>query len=570
MWFQTYKAGTCTSIDIWEGSQVEYDSPTSTSRNEINLWDANGSTPVLKATTGQVPMPPQGQKWVTYRLGQNGVACSAGNYIAGFCVDAIDANVGGFASVFGLGVDLAVSPFDPQSFYNMYTGFGVQLWGSGTTWNEETFRDYSTKMIRPNFINLIDLGVTSIVSTVTPTSVTAVVTYGIYAPSQNPNVVARGTVTITDANKAQVGYAEQRVYLVNQAPFMTNTTATYVFNGLAKGTYTITATIDHGNDENLINNSYSRTFTILLAPITVVTDEGVSAAKKNEIAIAFADQGQSVNFVDKANFTFPEEGYVIWACPMPAELASDARTFAEKGNNLSLMTAPGADALNNSFALLATPKEHDAMMSRLAAPTNLSLPTRDLSLLESMSNGGVTMFGATPDQEAEAASRLNGYKNYLTNLKYSQTQRDAGSMRGIVYNHSNDMRIEAKRINGITLNEVTMTKKTDAVLATTKISNPANFELTQNYPNPFNPSTTIAYNLPTAANVAIRVYDLLGRQIATLANSTQSAGKYITGWNGTTSQGSTVTSGMYLYRMEATPLDGSASFTTTKKMMLAK
>jgi subtilisin-like proprotein convertase family protein len=568
MWFSIFYPGTLSSVDIWEGSQVEYDSPTSTSRNEVMLWDANGVSPVQKATTGLVPMPPQGQKWVTYRFGQNGVALTAGNYMAGICVRAIDPNVGGFASVIGLGVDRAVSPFDPQSFYNKYTGFGVQLWGDGTTWSEETFRDCSTKMIRPNFVNLIDVGVTSIVSTVTPTSVTAVVTYGIYAASANPNVVARGTVTIKDANGNQVGYQEQRVFMVNQTPYMTNATATFAFNGLAKGTYTVNATIDHGSDENLINNTYSRTITIVFAPVTVVKDESMGQKKMNQIATAYADQGMSVNFVDRASFVFPAEGSVVWACEMTPAQAAEARAFAEKGNSLSFLTAPTADATNNTFAMLANPKEKDAMLAR-AIPANIARPQVDYSMLNTLSEG-VSIYGGTPAQEAEAAKRVGGFRDYLNNMKLSQNNLNRLNNRGVVYDHSEDMRIEAKRMNDITVAEVVMNKKSETVLAASKISNPANFELTQNYPNPFNPSTIIAYNLPNNSFVSIRVYDLLGRELAVLANSSQASGKYLVSWDGKTAQGATVASGMYLYRMEATPLDGSKSFISTKKMMFAK
>ena len=566
MGFTIYNQATLSSVDIWEGSQVEYDSPTSTSRNEVNLWD--GTTLALKGSTGQVTMPPQGQKWVTYRFGQNGIVCAPGNYIAGICVDAIDPNVGGFASVIGLGVDRAASPFDPQSFYSMYTGFGVQLWGNGTTWTEEVFRDYATKMIRPNFINLIDIGVTSIVSTVSPTSVSALVTYGIYAQSANPNVVARGTVTVKDATGAQVGYAEQRVFLVNQAPFMTNTTATYVFNGLAKGTYTITATIDHGSDENLINNSYTRTITVVFAPVIVVKDEKMTQKKMDQISISYADQGYSVNFVDRASFVFPAEGSVLWACEMTPAQAAEARAFAEKGNSLSFLSAPTADALTNTFALLANLKEKDAMLAR-TIPTNISLPKADYSLLNTLSEG-VALYGGTPEQEAEATKRISGLKDNLNNLNSTQNNLARINNRGIVYNHSNDMRVEAKRINDITVNEVILTKKNETALAASKITNPSNFELTQNYPNPFNPSTIIAYNLPNSAYVSIRVYDLLGRELAVLANSSQASGKYLVSWDGKSAQGATVASGMYLYRMEATPLNGSAPFVSTKKMMFAK
>jgi hypothetical protein len=85
------------------------------------------------------------------------------------------------------------------------------------------------------------------------------------------------------------------------------------------------------------------------------------------------------------------------------------------------------------------------------------------------------------------------------------------------------------------------------------------FTLGQNYPNPFNPSTTIRYALPLTAHVKLTIYDILGREIATLVNEEQSAGWKKVQWNGTG-----YASGIYLYRMIA------GRFVETKKFMLLK
>jgi len=68
----------------------------------------------------------------------------------------------------------------------------------------------------------------------------------------------------------------------------------------------------------------------------------------------------------------------------------------------------------------------------------------------------------------------------------------------------------------------------------------------QNYPNPFNQSTAIRYVLPESKNVVLRVYDLNGRVVKTLVNTTQDAGAYTVDFN---SAG--LSSGKYLYRLEA-------------------
>jgi hypothetical protein len=90
----------------------------------------------------------------------------------------------------------------------------------------------------------------------------------------------------------------------------------------------------------------------------------------------------------------------------------------------------------------------------------------------------------------------------------------------------------------------------------------AEFRLQQNYPNPFNPSTTIDFSVPSAAggsHVTLTVYDLLGREVASLVNGDLPAGLYSAQFNGTN-----LASGTYLYRLDA------GGRTSVKRMMLVK
>jgi hypothetical protein len=85
------------------------------------------------------------------------------------------------------------------------------------------------------------------------------------------------------------------------------------------------------------------------------------------------------------------------------------------------------------------------------------------------------------------------------------------------------------------------------------------FELAQNYPNPFNPTTTIRYQIPTAEVVSLKVYDVLGKEVATLVSGRQEAGSYAVEFNA-----AGLSSGVYFYRLQA------GGFVETKKMMLVK
>jgi hypothetical protein len=98
---------------------------------------------------------------------------------------------------------------------------------------------------------------------------------------------------------------------------------------------------------------------------------------------------------------------------------------------------------------------------------------------------------------------------------------------------------------------------------------PNGFSLSHNYPNPFNPSTTIQYTIGNAGLISLKVYDVLGREVATLVNGRQEAGSYSVQFSaigGSASGGNTSTfaSGLYFYRLVA------GAFVSMKKLILIK
>ena len=88
---------------------------------------------------------------------------------------------------------------------------------------------------------------------------------------------------------------------------------------------------------------------------------------------------------------------------------------------------------------------------------------------------------------------------------------------------------------------------------------PTEFVLDQNYPNPFNPTTSIRYSLPTAGNVTLKVFDIIGKEVATLVNGYQQTGQYTVTFNA-----SNLSSGLYFYRLE------TGSVKQVRKMVLLK
>jgi subtilisin family serine protease len=111
---------------------------------------------------------------------------------------------------------------------------------------------------------------------------------------------------------------------------------------------------------------------------------------------------------------------------------------------------------------------------------------------------------------------------------------------------------------------------------------PSLIALDQNYPNPFNPTTTIRYSLPSqsinsaqgragvGSHVTLKVYDVLGREVATLVNEVREPGMHTVQWNA-----AGLASGVYFYRIQAGPPESegrrrAGGFTATKKLLLLK
>ena len=94
---------------------------------------------------------------------------------------------------------------------------------------------------------------------------------------------------------------------------------------------------------------------------------------------------------------------------------------------------------------------------------------------------------------------------------------------------------------------------------------PSEYRLLQNYPNPFNPATKINFSIPKTSYVTIKVFDLLGKEVAMLTDEKKSAGNYSLEFNA-----GNLASGVYFYSMQAGASAGSAAFTETRKLIVLK
>ena len=166
-------------------------------------------------------------------------------------------------------------------------------------------------------------------------------------------------------------------------------------------------------------------------------------------------------------------------------------------------------------------------------------------------------------------------------LEFIQSQTINSSLAiiqiGDVNNHMNDLgidsitgtwRIDISNFESFT-NEnqngpFEITFINENILAIENITFPNKYALHQNYPNPFNPITSLRYNLPNDGLVNIAVYDMMGKIVKTLVNSSQNAGFKSVQWNATNERNEPVSAGLYLYTIQA------GEFRQTRKMVLLK
>ena len=200
-----------------------------------------------------------------------------------------------------------------------------------------------------------------------------------------------------------------------------------------------------------------------------------------------------------------------------------------------------------------------------------------------VSAGGVTISGSASDvwifQIAQNLTLGNGAmvtliggaqaSNIFWQVAGQVTLGTTAAMQGIILCKTQiAMNTGATLNNGRALAQTAITLDANAITTPTVTSvendlTPQAFTLFQNYPNPFNPSTKIQYTIANSGLVSLKVFDVLGNEVAVLVNSNQEAGNYIVPFNMNKAKWN-LSSGVYFYRLEA------GAFVSTKKLILLK
>ena len=243
--------------------------------------------------------------------------------------------------------------------------------------------------------------------------------------------------------------------------------------------------------------------------------------------------------------------------------------ITEPSPNVGPITAASADAINLSRVILRQGSATNAPALVLdgiyldVTWNNNLLPVELSSFVSVISGNNVTLNWSTSTETNNAGfdierSAINGSWSKIgtvsgngtstTPHNYSFTDRTVASGK---YNY----RLKQTDFNG---NFEYHNLGNEVIIGV-----PVKFDLSQNYPNPFNPSTRINYDLPTDGNVSIRLFDMSGKEVASLVNEVKTAGYHTVDFNA-----SSLSSGVYFYSIS---VDANGNnFTATKRMMLVK
>ncbi len=248
----------------------------------------------------------------------------------------------------------------------------------------------------------------------------------------------------------------------------------------------------------------------------------------------------------------------------------------EERNSSTINTTSSSDTAGHSYFILADSDwrfpPNDSLWQGLfgvnnPCPEGFRLPTENEFEEERLtwsSNDADGAFNSPLKLPlAGARSRMNGaIGNIGTFSGYRTSTRNGTLSRVLGIGQSNSQMGNRDRADGNCVRCIKDDQIQVSIIYEELI--PELFTLHHNYPNPFNPITSLRYNLPEDGLVNITIYDMVGRIVKTLINDSQTAGFKSVQWNATNERNEPVSSGLYLYTIQA------GEFRQTKKMLLLK
>jgi hypothetical protein len=224
------------------------------------------------------------------------------------------------------------------------------------------------------------------------------------------------------------------------------------------------------------------------------------------------------------------------------------------------------DEISSKSKWLSPPFDNGWTSSMFVSQDNVAIESVCLDFFRAeaaINPNDTTIYGAVDNYLHEAALANNPPSG-----TYYAPNGDGVRLQSLgVHEHWNNSTDREYSRNLGTGDGVELVKLQSTVTAVRELSGPTDFALYSNYPNPFNPSTVISYRLAVRSSVSLKVFDVLGREVATLASGEEAAGSYQVRFDA-----GDLSSGVYFYRLQASRLSRGTPviFSETKKLVLIK
>jgi hypothetical protein len=236
---------------------------------------------------------------------------------------------------------------------------------------------------------------------------------------------------------------------------------------------------------------------------------------------------------------------------------TDLLTFSENGIGI---TNPDQAGKNVEFETIIL---EDTTSEKVFLTNNVLLSAGDSIKFKEIEHNDLLINNFGEGMSYDLQIRIVSVNNFNI-FEHSAIPMDQNSGHQLVPNWNDLQNAELKILidfgnDGTIDDSIFVKNQTTNVEDEGSLLSPDSYNLAQNYPNPFNPITTIKYSIPESGNVSLKVYDMLGKQVASLVNEEKSRGVYSVIFDA-----SNLSSGVYFYKLQ------SGSFTETKKMLLLK
>ncbi|MEQ8577537.1 MAG: NosD domain-containing protein [Balneola sp.] len=240
----------------------------------------------------------------------------------------------------------------------------------------------------------------------------------------------------------------------------------------------------------------------------------------------------------------------------PAELNSKSRSDMNSVEGTEDMILSLGESIPLSESEFRIPVYIDNVSSLFSSEIEIDFDNNSLELIDSDLTSIV--------KDASVSENQNANGRYSLAIASTKAISESGEVVSLTFRLKDENSSPSLSILRFQANEVDLTA-TAVSNEDVALNVPEEFKLYQNYPNPFNPSTTIGFDVPNGkTQVRLEIYNILGQRVKTLVNDVYTAGRYKVSWDGTNNVGGRVSTGVYIYRIQAGDIVQSKKLTFIK------